>query len=183
MTSDWPYDADREDPLTKLRIPVVKSARPEWSYIAAFDGSNDGRPTDTEALMLQSFTREYIKHWYTPRWALRLAERPFDIDGGANGYVFRKRGPGDWAYQQDSWSTGYWPWLNRAPGPLPLLGVLDHVHGQGKDITSPRWLKWKSAHPDVFQVEAPTVAAALPGMLEGLRDRLRADAEEVAGDA
>lgn len=55
--ADWPYDADRDDPLTALRIPVVDSSHPEWNYIVAFLGvdlspyswGSAERPTDLEA--------------------------------------------------------------------------------------------------------------------------------------
>ena len=46
--TNWPYDARQDDPLTKLRIPVVHSSHPEWNYITAFDASNGQRPTDAE---------------------------------------------------------------------------------------------------------------------------------------
>lgn len=69
---DWPFgsDADRSDPLTRLRIPVVGSFNPRWKYVAAYlkpveegapgymsgppFGSNE-RPTGEEAEMLASF--------------------------------------------------------------------------------------------------------------------------------
>ncbi|MEU9167798.1 hypothetical protein AB0D34_08385 [Streptomyces sp. NPDC048420] len=55
-TTDWPFgtDADRDDPLTKLRIPVVTSFNPELKYIAAcidvdidpYSWGSKERPTD-----------------------------------------------------------------------------------------------------------------------------------------
>jgi hypothetical protein len=162
-TGDWPYDADRNDPLTALRIPVVDTHRPQWAYLVALDtdalpGEDWPRPTDQEALQLQSFLREYIERWYFPYWQERLAERPFDIDGDANGTIFRKYGEGDWAYRKDSWQMGpmYFPVHPRVrqagnPGPFTLVQVMDHIHGaRGDEEVRPYWADWKAAHPEVF---------------------------------
>lgn len=157
--TDWPYDADRDDPLTKLRIAAVASAHPRWNYIVAFDTSRSQRPTDTEAAMIQSFLCEYIEYWYNERWKARLAERPFDIDGGANGVVFCKWGDGDWGYRRRSWSMGplYVPQSPRLReidssrlGPLDLDRLMDRVHTHGRGEPTTRWLGWKAAHPEVF---------------------------------
>lgn len=165
---DWPYDADQHDPLTALRIPAVGSPWPRWHYIVAFDtGRLDDepqRPTDHEAQMLASFLQEYIDHWYNATWRHKLGERPFDIDGGANGVVFRKWGDDDWGYRRRTWEYGptYVPAHPRirgekSPGPLTLLQVMDRTHTFGDDGPMRRWVDWKAAHPDVF---APEVAGA-----------------------
>lgn len=166
MTTKWPYDADKRDPLTKLRIAVVDTSHPQWHYIVAFDLDSFAevkhRPTSHEALLLQSFLQEYIAYWYSPTWKDRLAERPFDIDGGANGYIFRKWGPDDWGYRQRSWREGplFWPgparWRATLNSDLPaartysLKALLDQIHSHGDVQPHERWLKWKSSHPDLF---------------------------------
>jgi hypothetical protein len=163
-TVEWPYDADEHDPLTKLRIPVVGSAWPRWYYIVAFDsGRLDDetfRPTDLEAAMLRSYLDHYIARWHGESFKAKHRKRPFDIDGGANGLIFRKWGEGDWAYRRRSWQMGptYFP-MNpqiraRQPngnplGPLSLAEVMDHTHTVG-DEPMPHWLEWKAAHPEVF---------------------------------
>ena len=69
-TSAWPFgtDADRDDPLTKLRIPVVGSFNPQWKYVAAYlntltDGpdymrtppfASNERPTEMHTTILQA---------------------------------------------------------------------------------------------------------------------------------
>jgi hypothetical protein len=154
-TTDWPYDADQGDPLTELRIPVVCS-HPRWCYLAAFDRDSEARPTDGEARMLASFLQEYIERWYgNGSFRARLAERPFDIDGGANGLVFHKWAVDDWGYRRRTWQTGpvFWPggpWLASRRGPLSLDAVFDHIHSFGDRGPAPRWVAWKAAHPDVF---------------------------------
>lgn len=149
----WPYDAAQDDPLTALRIPVVASAWPQWNYITAFDGSSPARPTDPEAAMIASFTCAYIDYWYNETWKRRLAERPFDIDGGANGVVFYKWAEDDWGYRRSSWTVGplYWPGLPSRDGRKAhsLAELMDHVHTSVERVT-PRWLEWKAAHPEVF---------------------------------
>ncbi|MFI7691751.1 hypothetical protein ACIBQ6_21970 [Nonomuraea sp. NPDC049655] len=163
MTSpeiDWPYDADQNDPLTKLRIAVVGHAWPRWFYIVAFDSGRlddeQHRPDEHETLLLRSFLDEYIEHWYNDRWKAKMAERPFDIDGGANGVIFRKWSDNDWGYRRQSWQYGptYVPVHPRVrdgsgPGPLTLVQVMDRIHTIG-DKLMPHWVEWKAARPEVF---------------------------------
>ena len=157
---EWPYDADRDDPLTGLRIAVVGSAWPRWAYIVSFDpgrlDDDNTRPTDHEALLLQSFLNEYIGYWYNDQWKTKMAERPFDIDGGANGITFRKWGDNDWAYHRRTWSMGptYVPEHPNIrgktfPSPLTLIQLMDRIHTVGDEM-SPRWITWKNTHPDLF---------------------------------
>lgn len=161
--TDWPYDADQQDPLTELRIPVVGSAWPRWSYIVAFDSgridSETFRPTDAEAAMLRSYLDEYIGRWYNGTWKAKLKDRAFDIDGGANGLIFRKWGEGDWAYRRQSWSMGptYVPehprireQREKPMGPLSLAQVMDRTHAHGDEKPSENWTAWKAAHPEIF---------------------------------
>ncbi len=151
--TDWPYDARRDDPLAALRIPVVGSSHPGWHYIAAFDGSSPLRPTDAEAAMIAPFLREYIERWYTDTWKARLAQRPFDIDGGANGVTFYKWGADDWGYRRRTWTMGplYWPGhpSREARRAHTLAEVMDHAHTIVDEVM-PRWVEWKAAHPEVF---------------------------------
>lgn len=160
QTTDWQFDADRDDPLTALRIPVT-SAYPAWRYIATFDRESEARPTDAEAAMLASFIREYIEYWYTDSFKARLAERPLDVDGGCNTVIFRKYRTDDWGYRLDSWRYGPMfvpqsPQLRETSherallGPLSLAQVMDRVRSFGDDGPLPRWLEWKAKHPDVF---------------------------------
>lgn len=155
-TETWPYDALQHDPLTSLRIAPVGSAWPRWAYIAAFDTSSPQRPTDTEALMLQSWLLEYIDHWYTAHWKRRLAERPYDIDGGANGVVFHKWAENDWGFRRRTWTRGpeFWPgWSPREDRvSYSLAEILDRTHSNGSEDVPKRWLDWKAAHPEVFGV-------------------------------
>ena len=169
MTDDWPYDADWNDPLTQLRIPVVNTPYPRWSYLVALDTGADRldgqwvRPTDAEAQQLASFTRHAIERWYNPTWKRKLAERPFDIDEGAHGLVFCKYGPDDWGFRRSSWRVGalYFPQppsvrnIDNA-GPYTLVRMMDHFHsaGMGPSEVSSFWAAWKAAHPEVFGEQA-----------------------------
>lgn len=170
-SADWPFgtDADRDDPLTELRIAVTGS-HPRWCYLVAFDRDSDARPTDAEAAMLASYLEEYKAYWYgNGRYAHTLTQRPLDVDGGANGVVFRKWGEDDWGYRRQSWTRGprYVPqsppirarYPEEAPqGPLPLLEVMDRAHTICGEVY-PRWTEWKTAHPDVFPVSHPDETA------------------------
>lgn len=162
-TTTWPFgnDADRDDQLTALRIAVTH-AWPGWAYLVAFDRDSNIWPTDAEAAMLASYLDEYKTHWYRPPYLAKLAELALDVDGSANGVIFRKWGDGDWGYRRQSWRSGplYVPEsprirdgdreAGRAPvGPYALVQVMDYAHAYGDD-PSPRWEAWKTAHPDVF---------------------------------
>lgn len=154
-TADWPYDADRDDPLTQLRIPVT-SAYPEWRYTACFDRDSEQRPTEQEAAQLASYIEEYREYFFNDWYKAKLSERPFDCD--AKTVIFHKWGDGDWSFRRDSWQYGpFWvpvaPRLRggehdyeKATGPMTLEQVMDYAH----DIYPDRWLKWKAAHPEVF---------------------------------
>lgn len=160
--TDWPFkhDADRDDPLTKLRIAVT-SSHPQWYYLVAFDRESAERPTDAEAAMLASFLEQYKAYWYGDNWFERkMAERPLDVDGGANGVVFRKYASDDWSYRRQSWTRGpmFVPqspvMRERYPeekpfGPLSLAQLLDHIHTSCNEV-SPHWTEWKARHPLVF---------------------------------
>ncbi|MBD3004621.1 hypothetical protein [Streptomyces sp. 5-10] len=161
---DWPFgnDADQDDPLTKLRIAVT-GRHPRWCYLVAFDRGSEARPTDAEAAMLASYLIEYKYHWYNDSYLRKLHRRPLDVDGGANGVIFRKYGVDDWGYRRQSWTHGpmYVPQSPKVRGvglgrvglgPLTLAQVMDHTH-QNVDEVSPRWLEWKAAHPEVFPPE------------------------------
>lgn len=153
----WPFglDADQDDPLTALRIAVT-SSHPNWCYIVGFDHTSPERPTDAEATMLASFLREYIAHWYNDSYKAKLAERPLDVDGGANGMIFRKYADSDWGYRRRTWDRGpmYVPespaFADRRFGPLTLSQLMDHIHSFADGGPSKRWVDWKAQHPEVF---------------------------------
>lgn len=150
----WRYDADRDDPLTAHRIPVT-SAHPRWAYLVVFDRESGDRPTEEETAMLASFVDHMAEWWLPGRKRANRAAEPFDISGGQNTIVLRKRGPDAWAYRRVSWTTGVYMW----PPPvgfdggqnLPLIAVLDHARS-GSDPThlNSKWEEWKAAHRDVF---------------------------------
>lgn len=159
MTAGWPFglDADQDDPLTKLRIAVTGS-HPGWYYLVAFHRDSEARPTDQEAAKLASYLDEYKTYWYGDgAFSKKLAERPLDVDGGANGVIFHKYAEDDWGYRRQSFTRGplFTPqsprlrelYPNEAPlGPLSLAQLMDKIH----DIYPDRWIKWKTARPEVF---------------------------------
>lgn len=145
MTTAWPFgaDADEHDPLTELRIAVTGS-HPSWCYLVAF----------------HSYLEEYKTYWYSGSYLCKLADRPLDVDGGANGMIFRKYAEGDWGYRRRSWTRGpmFIPqpprirerYPDEAPlGPMTLEQVMDHAHTI-VDGVDKRWLDWKTAHPEAF---------------------------------
>lgn len=160
-TTDWPFgtDADRDDPLTALRIAVTGS-HPMWCYLVGFDRESAARPTDREAVMLASYLEEYKTYFYGPDdesgYRRKMTRSLLDVDGGANGVTFHKYGEDDWSYRRRTWSVGpmFVPpspryretFPDEAVGPLTLEQVMDRAH----DTWPKRWQEWKAAHPDVF---------------------------------
>lgn len=167
----WPFgtDADRDDPLTALRVPAVSSFNPMWRYIAAYvkpeseTGAHWGsteRPTDAEAAMLASFIQEYLHHWFNAGHIRKLAERDLDVDTGVT-TLFVKYGADDWGYRLDTWQHGplFVPprpsYRVRFPdeacgSPLSLVQVMDRRHTICDGEPMQHWLDWKAAHPVVF---------------------------------
>lgn len=161
-TTEWPYDARRDDPLTDLRIPVTTS-HPQWYYTIAFAGRSDDlfdddkndRPDEVETEQLASYLEFLLSNLFES-YRARLRERPFDIGVNNATRVFRKWGPDDWSYRLSSWHLP--PYSPPAPSsrgsgtPLSLAQVLDRAeYSDGRNGSrSKPWLAWKSAHPEVF---------------------------------
>lgn len=157
----WPFgtDADRDDPLTALRVPVT-GVYPLWSYIATFDRGSEARPTDVEARMLASFIEEYKECFFDDPDKTEVAKRPLDISGTMT-KIFHKWGEGDWSYRVVTWHYGPL-WVPVAPrwrdgqnddveiGPLSLEQVMDRCQHMRTEGPRKHWVEWKVAHPEVF---------------------------------
>lgn len=164
--TSWKYDADRDDPLANLRIPVT-SAHPDWRYIACFDRESEARPTDLEAAQLASYIEQYKVYFFGANsWYKRkLEEQPFDADAVTR--VFHKWADDDWSYRVDTWQYGPF-WVPLAPrfrggefaahlyadeaaiGPLTLVQVMDRDKHMHTEYPSKDWATWKAVHPEVF---------------------------------
>lgn len=182
-TQTWPFgtDALQNDPLTKLRIPVVTSFKPSWCYVAAYLDTNADigsdwepswpfasaeRPTDAEVRQLLSYLQEHRHYWFgNEGYARKMDKLPLDIDSGWNTVTFIKYGADDWGYGRSSWiygptfvpsppnSRGTQYEYAKHPGPLPLVKVMDLVHTIGSDEPIDHWLRWKANHPEIFPAE------------------------------
>lgn len=160
QNTDWPYDADRDDPLTALRIPVTSFA-PGFTYTACFDRESEVRPTDAEAAMIASFIEEYQQYWFGDgRWRKIQQAKPFDMDCYTT-TIFHKWADDDWSYRIDTWRSGpLWiPVFPRQRGgehdaaklpTMTLVQVMDRAHAHGPGEPPKRWQEWKVAHPKVF---------------------------------
>jgi hypothetical protein len=158
----WPFDADRDDPLTAHRIAVT-SSHPGWYYLVSFDGASEARPDEREVALLVSYLDEYKAHWYGDGGYRKAMERrPLDVDGSANGVIFHKWADGDWGYRRHSYTMGplffpggphyrqaYPKEFTNIAAPFSLAALMDHIHTIcGEPM--PHWVEWKSAHPEVF---------------------------------
>lgn len=142
--TDWPWDADRGDSLTALRIPVTE-VHPEWGYTMAFARLSPARPDDSETKILVSYLAYAREHLITA-WDRKLyGDRPFDMGNDNSTLVLYKRGPGEWAYRSSNWgATAQWyPPMGQK---LSLTEVLDHYWPSEKS----KWAEWKAAHPEAF---------------------------------
>ncbi|MFE9777729.1 hypothetical protein ACFYPA_06180 [Streptomyces sp. NPDC005775] len=161
MAADtWPFgtDADCDDPLVALRIPVT-GTHPMWRYIATFDRDSEARPTDAEAQRLASYIEEYKERWFNERYKAKLMERPLDVDAVTR--IFHKWGEDDWSYRVDTWEYGPF-WVPVAPrmrggqyddakvGPLTLVQVMDRDHSMHTKYPSKAWAAWKLTHAETF---------------------------------
>jgi hypothetical protein len=162
--SDWPYDdADRDDPLAQLRIPVTDSS-PHRGYLAAFAGRTgllhdlapgEMRPDDSEAALLASYIG-YLRSKYSQWVADRMLAAPLDV-GDRAPVVFAKRGDSDWVYRRSHWRMGpFWvplPETMEDGQKLSLPQLLDSIETWTAGNCNPAWEAWKSAHPSVFAQE------------------------------
>lgn len=156
----WPYDADRDDPLTALRIPVT-SYYPDWRYIACFDRESEQRPTDAEAAQLASYIEQYKVYFFgADGWYKRkLEESPFDCDAVTR--IFHKWAEDDWSYRVVTWDRGpFWvpvdPKLRGGQydhaklGALTLVQVMDRDKHMHTEYPDKEWAAWKADHPETF---------------------------------
>jgi len=141
---------------TSLRVPFVTNPYPRWFYVTAVVVSDDlwrGLvPTDDEVRMVSSFAEEYREHWYNATWKAKMARfAPYDIDGGAVGTYFIKHANGGWGYRKHTWQYGPQFVPQHGDDPQPLPKVLDRVHTMVDEV-SKRWVGWKAARPELFEV-------------------------------
>ncbi len=153
MSTDWPFgdEADRDDPLTALRIPVVRTAYPGWKYEVCLMIAEDEdalwpslRPDDAEARQIAAYIG-YRMEYYNEAWKAEMRRLPLDVDGSTNTVVLRKWPDGGWCYRRCSWERG--PLMVPAPGEvITLEALLDRIN----DLVPGKWQAWKAAHPDAF---------------------------------
>lgn len=163
----WKYkDVDPENPLTAMRIPVIRSCYPDHPYVAAVMRSADevpdgvrvpsftssAPPDVTEAQMIASYIDYHITSFLGPYARQVMLKEAFDADDSLNGTVFIKYGEGDWGYRRNSWDMGS-VFMPQSPevrdadsfGPLTLEQVMDHAWGNTSS-----WVEWKSKQAEVF---------------------------------
>jgi hypothetical protein len=162
-TDAWPYDARQHDPLTVMRIAVVGSLCPRYTYLVALCVNENPdtmlwygqRPNEREAAQVKAFV-DWRRHQYSGTWvANHFDPKPFDIDNSAAGCTLIKRGENDWAYVVDTWRMAVpvpETWEGKEQ-PLDLPGLLDRINGWG-DRQNPAWEQWKADRPDAFGVAA-----------------------------
>lgn len=117
---DWePYNdisAEQTAFATALRIPLLATSQPHWSYITGVVvgtgefPDNGIVPTDAEIRVIADRLEEYCSRWYRTSFRAAMKRRgPFDIDGAANLGYFLKRPSGSWVYRKRTWDRGpYW---------------------------------------------------------------------------
>lgn len=157
--TDWPFDACQDDPLTALRIPVVRTSHPRWKYeVALVIGSEDDRywtpglrPDEAEVRQIAA-ELEWRMTYYNEGWKAGMRKRPLDVDGTTNTVILQKFGDGDWRYRRASFEHGMWPFYNN-PRRFTLEQLLDHINDYGSE-PNPKWRAFKAAHPEAFPVVA-----------------------------
>lgn len=101
------------DLATQLRVPLLTSAHPKYFYVTGIivdDWLWHGEvPTDEEVEVIGAIRKDYQDYFFPEPNHFRTqmeAFAPYDIDGGANGFLFLKRGDDNWAYNRRTWSSG-----------------------------------------------------------------------------
>lgn len=151
----WKWDADPNDPLVKMRIPVA-SMTPLYPYIAVFHKESPHRPTEAETRMIRSFIDEHVELWLSAQADEMRTIQSFDTELGRNPVIFHKYGTRDWGYRRAHWQVGsmFTPPSPRVPsrrlGPMALAEVMDLIH-DGDSPQAKHWREWRAARPEVFE--------------------------------
>lgn len=155
MPDDWPFDdADRDDPLTALRIPVVRNPWPRWKYevcVMISDPAGEDakywpslRPDDAETAMILAYL-DYQMAYYNAGWKAKMRRRLLDVDSSTNTVILRKRPDGGWCYKRMSWERG--PVMVPGDGEaLSLEKLLDRIN----DLVPEEWAAHKARYAGVF---------------------------------
>ena len=139
MSTDWPFDADQNDPLAKLRIPVVSTPSPMWKYEVALCINDDDlwgpalRPDEAEVRQIVAYI-DWRMEYYNAGWKAKMRRRPLDVDSSTNTVTLIKRGDGDWRYQKATWRHGPWPFYDM-PERFTLEALLDHITTTATSLT------------------------------------------------
>ena len=152
--TEWAYDADQHDPLAALRIPVVRSPYPGWSYevcVMIADPADDRtlwpslRPDDREIRQILAYL-DYRMNYYNERWKAKMRRRPLDTDASTDTVILRKHPTGGWSHRRRSWQTG--PVMVPAPtgDVLTLEQLLDRIN----DVVPEKWTAHKANYPEAF---------------------------------
>ncbi|GAA4626767.1 hypothetical protein GCM10023196_036350 [Actinoallomurus vinaceus] len=157
-TAEWPYDADRDDPLTQLRVPVAP-LKPNTPYLVSFDRGSAARPNDVEASVIASYIDYERQYWFPVDYQRRLQESPLDVDDYHNTMTLHKYGPDHWAYRRATWEYPH-PLLDPAKDQTPdkhlsIVALLDQVR-VGPEI---RWARWKRQRPELFEIAASAITS------------------------
>jgi hypothetical protein len=158
LTDDWPFDADRDDPLAALRIPVVGSPYPRWKYEVCLVISSERvgdrelwgpslRPDDREVQQLVA-ELDYRMAWYNPGWQKKMRERLLDVDSGTNTLILQKFAEADWRYRRMTFEHGMWPFYDMTER-FTLEQLLDHVNDFGSSRNE-KWHAHKARYAGVF---------------------------------
>lgn len=165
-TKSWPYDAIQDDPLTAMRIPVVRSIFPHWMYevcvVIAGEDDNDSpwggmRPTSREAEQIRAYI-DWRMEYYNVWWRAGMRKKPLDTDNSTNTVILLKQADGNWRYRRRSCEIGpvlipAGSWHFTLEGKsweqhevLDLEQLLDKIN----HLQPEKWQAWKDAHPEAF---------------------------------
>ncbi len=158
MADDWPFeDADQNDRLAALRIPVVRNPYPRWKYevCVVINGPDEAeisvweglRPDDREVKQILA-ELDYRMDWYNESWKAKMRKRPLDVDSGTNTLILQKFGEGDWRYRRMTFEHGMWPFYNMTER-FTLEAPLDHINDFGS-TPNEKWREHKAKYPEAF---------------------------------
>lgn len=155
MTEKYVELSDQDRARAKAARVPVDSFCPSKYWLVCLD-SESRPPTDLELKQIFSYTEFKVRAWYNDTWIAKLLERELIWDGGSNTLVLKKTEEGGWQYRRASWVMGPM-FVPAREEKEPLVKVMDRERGSYGlkcDQLDPKWVKWKTEHPDIFPAEA-----------------------------
>lgn len=108
--TDGDISPQQTELATSLRIPILATAHPRWSYITGIVVGDDIpdhgiMPTEDEIRQVAAHLESYCEYYNGGFRAAMRNFAPYDIDDGANLGYYLKRPDGCWTWRKRTWES------------------------------------------------------------------------------